>query len=333
MTMKINDDHPAAPAIEICGVTKAYGRHEALKGIDLVVPRGQLFALLGPNGAGKTTLFSILATLRSPTHGYAKVLGHDVVEERNLVRKKMGIVFQDAAIEPRLSGRDNLLIMGMIFGLKMSESRQRADEVIVALDIGDVVHRPAKSLSGGERRRLELARAMMTNPEILFLDEATLGLDVEGRRIFWRQIRHLVGLGRTVFFTTHYMEEAEVADQIALVNEGRIVGLGTPHDLKAEMGGNVLRLVSPESAGLHAWVVDRGFKAIRDGEIVTISHPDPGWLVPELVPAVPFKLNRVEIHKPSIEDVFIKLTGRTISEETEVVEAAERPECETITTS
>ena len=222
-----------APAIEVRGLVKRYGQVEALKGIDLTVQRGEIFGLLGPNGAGKTTLFSILATLRSPTTGTACVLGRDVTTERDAVRRAMGIVFQEPAIEQRLTGRDNLLLMGLFFGLPRAKAGQRASELLDHLGLAEAADRPARTLSGGQRRKLELARALVTDPSILFLDEATLGLDVDARRVFWAEVRAIAAAGRTVFFTTHYMEEADrAADEVTIIDHGQIAAQGTPAALK-----------------------------------------------------------------------------------------------------
>ena len=177
----IPEDAPG-PAVEVRSLAKSYGKVEALKGIDLTVGKGEMFALLGPNGAGKTTLFSILATLRAPTAGAARVFGLDVVTDRDAIRRQMGIVFQEPAIEQRLSGRDNLMLMGLLYGHTMAAAKRRATEILTRLGIADSADRLAKTLSGGQRRKLELARALITDPRILFLDEATLGLDVEDRK-------------------------------------------------------------------------------------------------------------------------------------------------------
>jgi ABC-2 type transport system ATP-binding protein len=301
---------PAAAAVEVRGLVKNYGKVEALRGVDLSVRQGEMFALLGPNGAGKTTLFSILATLRAPTSGEARVLGRDVVAERDAIRREMGIVFQEPAIEQRLSGRDNLLLMGLLYGLSMAGARRRAAEILEQLGITDSADRLAKQLSGGQRRRLELARALVTDPRILFLDEATLGLDVDARRMFWGQIRGLADQGRTVFFTTHYMEEAEVADRIALIDSGRIVALGTPHELKARVGGGIVRLVTDDDAKARAWLTGRGFAPEEGGHGITLVHDDPAAILPDLLRNLPVRVDRAEVHAPSLEDVFLKLTGR-----------------------
>lgn len=303
-------DIPSDPAVDVRALVKHYGKVEALRGIDLCVGRGEMFALLGPNGAGKTTLFSILATLRAPTAGQARVFGRDVVSERDAVRRQMGIVFQEPAIEQRLSGRDNLVLMGLLYGLSIPAARRRAAEILEQLGLKDAGDCRAQHLSGGQRRKLELARALVTDPSILFLDEATLGLDVDARRVFWGQVRGLADAGRTVFFTTHYMVEAEVADRIALIDTGRIVALGTPRELKARLGGGIVTLRTEDDARARAWLAEHGFKAEPGVQAIMLLHADPAAVLPELLRNLPVKVERAEVHVPSLEDVFLKLTGR-----------------------
>jgi ABC-2 type transport system ATP-binding protein len=311
---------PAAPAVEVRGLVKRYGAVEALRGIDLRVERGEVFALLGPNGAGKTTLFSILATLRAPTDGWARVLGRDVATERSAVRRLMGIVFQEPAIDLRLTGRDNLLLMGLFYRLPTSVARSRAAELLSRLGLDGAADRPARNLSGGQRRKLELARALVTDPGVLFLDEATLGLDVDARRIFWATVRSLADEGRTVFFTTHYMEEADVADRIALIDKGNIVALDTQQALKSRLGGGVIRLRTEDDVRARTWLVERGFAPEPGGPEVMIIHPDPSAALPDILRQLPVRVLRAEVHEPSLEDVFLKLTGRGL----EAAEAAGR---------
>lgn len=296
--------------MDVRAVTKRYGKVEALRGVDLAVERGEMFALLGPNGAGKTTLFSILATLRSPTSGVARVLGRDCVTERDAIRRAMGIVFQEPAIEQRLSGRDNLMLMGLLYGLSLAGARKRASEILAQLGIEEVADRLARQLSGGQRRKLELARALVTDPQILFLDEATLGLDVDARRIFWGQIESLADEGRTVFFTTHYMAEAEVADRIALIDSGRVVALGTPRELKTRVGGGIVSLKTDDDLRARTWLRERGFVPEEGGEGIMLVHADPAAILPDLLRNLPVRVDRAEVHAPSLEDVFVKLTGR-----------------------
>lgn len=314
-----------APAVELRGVCKRYGKVEALRGVDLTVRIGEKFALLGPNGAGKTTLFSILATLRAPSEGSARVLGLDVTISRDAVRHAMGIVFQEPALEQRLSGRDNLVLMGLFYGLSTGAAKKRAAEIIADLGLNDVVDRPAATLSGGQKRKLELARSLVSNPRILFLDEATLGLDVDARRAFWAQISSLAASGRTIFFTTHYMEEAEVADRIALIDAGRIVALDTPKALKARIGGGVIRLKTDDDESARTWLREHGFTPENTTEDVMLVHADPATALPELLRNLPVKVQRVEVHEPSLEDVFLKLTGRGFSGENDAAAPARGP--------
>jgi ABC-2 type transport system ATP-binding protein len=303
----------ATPAIETDDIVKHYDKVEALKGINLTVERGEMFALLGPNGAGKTTLFSILATLRKPTRGSARVLGHDVVHERDRIRASMGIVFQEPALAGRLTVRDNLMLMGRFYGLGHAAARQRSRELLVSLGLDEASKRPANKLSGGQKRRLELARALVSAPEILFLDEATLGLDVDARRSFWKEIRHQVETGRTVFFTTHYMEEAEVADRIALVDAGRIIASGSPKALKEKVGGGIIRLATHDDTRARAWLAEQGIEAAIDEAGLLIVTHDPAERLPDILTGLPVATRRAEIREPSLEDVFLNLTGRTLT--------------------
>lgn len=307
---------PPDPVIVVEGVTKRYGEVEALRGIDLTIRAGEMFALLGPNGAGKTSLFSILATLRTLTSGRATLCGHDVTRERAAVRQNIGIVFQEPAIERRLTVRDNLVLMGRCYGLGAAEAKRRAGTLLEKLGLQEAADRPAEQTSGGQRRRIELARALVARPRVLFLDEATLGLDVDGRRQFWAEVRRMAAEGLTVFFTTHYMEEAEVADRIALIAEGRIIALGSPRELKAGFGGGVIRLSTDDDAAAAAWLAARGYKATTAEKQLLLVHADPAALLPMLVRELPVRVQRVEMHAPSLEDVFLELTGRGLGGET-----------------
>ncbi len=310
MSLAAEPIDPSVPAVELRGLVKHYGAVEALKGIDLTVKKGEIFGLLGPNGAGKTTLFSILATLRTPTAGTARVLGYDVAVQRDAVRRATGIVFQEPAIEQRLTGRDNLLLMGLFYNLPAATARKRAVELLDHLGLTEAADRPARTLSGGQRRKLELARALVTDPSILFLDEATLGLDVDARRVFWTEVRAIAAAGRTVFFTTHYMEEAEIADRIALIDAGRIVALDTPRALKARIGGGVIRLQTEDDGQARAWLIERSFAPTDARPGLMLVHADPAAVLPDILRHLPVKVLRAEVHQPSLEDVFLALTGK-----------------------
>ena len=301
-------------ALETRGLHKRYGAVHALRGIDLTVWRGEMFALLGPNGAGKTTLFSILATLLKPGEGEARVLGFDTVRERAAVRRRMGIVFQEPALEGKLSVRDNLLLMGLFYGLSMRDARARAGELLQTLGLGEVAAREAAKLSGGQKRRVELARALVARPEVLFLDEATQGLDVDARRQFWGEIRRYVGDGGTVFLTTHYMDEAEPADRIALIDQGRILALGTPQDLKNQVGGGVLLLATEDDARAADWLRAHDHRPEAGARGLLLVEHEPAAVLPRILAQLPVRTQRAEIHEPSLEDVFLKLTGRSLED-------------------
>ncbi len=301
-------------ALETRGLHKRYGAVHALRGIDLTVWRGEMFALLGPNGAGKTTLFSILATLLKPSEGEARVLGFDTVRERAAVRRRMGIVFQEPALEGKLSVRDNLLLMGLFYGLSMRDARARAGELLETLGLGEVAAREAAKLSGGQKRRVELARALVARPEVLFLDEATQGLDVDARRQFWGEIRRYVGDGGTVFLTTHYMDEAEPADRIALIDQGLILALGTPRDLKNQVGGGVLLLATEDDARAADWLRAHDHRPEAGTRGLLLVEHEPAAVLPRILAQLPVRTQRAEIHEPSLEDVFLKLTGRSLED-------------------
>ena len=210
------------------------------------------------------------------------------------------------ALDPTLS-----LVGDTVLSTPEIAGQQEVGQIwLVSLGIADSADRLAKTLSGGQRRKLELARALVTDPRILFLDEATLGLDVDARRTFWGQIRGLADEGRTVFFTTHYMEEAEVADRIALIDSGRIVALGTPSELKARVGGGVVTLRTDDDERAREWLRGRGFAPEAGGQGITIVHADPAAIIPDLLRNLPVRVDRAEVHAPSLEDVFLKLTGR-----------------------
>ncbi len=301
-------------AVLVAGLRKNYGPVTALAGVDLAVAEGEMFALLGPNGAGKTTLFSILSTLRSPSAGTASVFGHDVVKARTAVRRLIGIVFQDPAVDQRLSTRDNLELMARFYGVASGEARKRAESLLQSLHLEEAADRPARTLSGGQRRRLELARSLVADPKVLFLDEATLGLDVDARRGFWAEVRALARRGLTVFFTTHYMEEADVADRIALIDKGRIVTLDTPRALKNELGGGVIRLATEDDEQAQAWLASNNYTPERNEDGLMLVSKDAASLLPVLLRDMPVKVLQVEVHEPSLEDVFLRRTGRSLGD-------------------
>ena len=232
-----------APAVHVADLVKRYGDTTALAGLDLSIARGELFGILGPNGAGKTTLVRVLATLLRPDRGVAKVLGHDVVAQAPAVRPLIGLAGQFAAVDELLTGRENLRMFGRLFHLSRREAGRRADEMLERFDLVDAADRNARTYSGGMRRRLDLASALLTRPLVLFLDEPTTGLDPRSRSQIWTVVRELKAQGTTVLLTTQYLEEADqLADRIAVIDHGRVIAEGTVDELKDQIGGQMLEV-------------------------------------------------------------------------------------------
>jgi ABC-2 type transport system ATP-binding protein len=239
------------PAIEATGLVKRYDETIALAGVDLDVPRGAVLALLGPNGAGKTTTVRILTTLTTPSEGSARVAGFDVVQEPVEVRRRIGLAAQDATVDGLLTGRENLVMIGELHHLPRKTARSRADELLARFDLTETGGRLTRDYSGGMRRRLDLAATLVGEPEILFLDEPTTGLDPRGRNDLWGVLDHLVEGGVTVLLTTQYLEEAErLADDIAVVDHGRVIARGDARSLKREVGGDQLHVIAVDEADL-----------------------------------------------------------------------------------
>ncbi|MFL5841342.1 MAG: ATP-binding cassette domain-containing protein, partial [Thermoleophilaceae bacterium] len=233
----------SASAVRVEGVTKHFGATTALAGVDLDVAEGTVFGLLGPNGAGKTTLVRVLATLLAPDNGRAEVFGHDVVDEAVTVRQLLGLTGQFAAVDEILTGRENLQMFGRLFDLSRDDARRRATELLERFELADAGDRPARTYSGGMRRRLDLASSLLTRPRILFLDEPTTGLDPRSRNEIWAIVRELVREGTTLMLTTQYLEEADqLADRIAVIDHGRVIAQGTGNELKDRIGGQILEV-------------------------------------------------------------------------------------------
>jgi len=301
------------PIIETLGLTKRFGELKAVDHIDLSIREGEVFGLLGPNGAGKTTTLSMLATLLKPTEGTAKVDGHDVLTEAAAVRKSIGIVFQEPSSDDILTGRENLYLHALMYGVDRRIREQRFREVLKLVDLEDRADGQVKKYSGGMRRRLELARGLLHKPKILFLDEPTLGLDPQTREHIWQYIRRLVDLEHaTVILTTHYMEEAErLCDRVAIIDDGRIIALDTPERLKHIIGGDIIRLriQNPQLGRIKelGYVV----KIDQAGDLVTLTVKDSGVHLQEILSLVG-DVKSVELRTPTLNDVFLHFTGHEI---------------------
>jgi ABC transporter DrrB family efflux protein len=316
---------PSAPAVRVEGVAKSFGATAALSGVDLVVPEGTVFGLLGPNGAGKTTLVRVLATLLTPDAGRAEVFGRDVVASAPAVRELLGLTGQFAAVDEILSGRENLVMFGRLFDLAPAEARQRADELLERFDLAEAADRPARTYSGGMRRRLDLASSLLTRPRILFLDEPTTGLDPRSRNEIWSVVRELVREGTTLLLTTQYLEEAdELADRIAVIDHGRVIADGTGNELKERIGGQILEVELANAATRDdAEAVLRGVgcgdpEPEDRADRLTLAAPRNGLeLVEDAAAALRHAgigVSSLGLRGPTLDDVFLQLTGAPASE-------------------
>jgi len=299
-------------AIEAEGLVKHYGKTRALNGLDLTVARGTVYGLLGPNGAGKTTAVRVLATLLRADGGQARVLGHDVATQAGAVRRVIGLTGQYAALDEYLTGRSNLVMIGELSRLTGRAARRRADELLEQFDLTDAADRAVKTYSGGMRRRLDLAAALVARPPILFLDEPTTGLDPRSRRLMWQTVRELVAGGVTIFLTTQQLEEAdELADRIAVLDGGKLVAVGTPDELKRGLPGGHVRLMFPEKSDLgEALAVVNGSP---DEDALTLDVPSDGGVralrdLLDRLDKAGIEVAGLEVRTPDLEDVFYKLT-------------------------
>ena len=303
--------------IEAKGLVKKYGDLEAVAGIDLEVYGGEIFGFLGPNGAGKSTTISMLCTLLTPTAGIARVAGIDVVRDPAAVRQRIGLVFQDPSLDDQLTARENLEFHAFVYSVPAPDRRRRIDEMLNLLQLADRASSAVKTFSGGMKRRLEIARGMLHQPQVLFLDEPTIGLDPQTRKSIWTHLNELRDTkGVTIFMTTHYMDEAEYCDRIAIIDRGKIVALGTPDELKAMVGGDVVTITSTAPGAAAKEIEDMlGVKPARDNGTLRMEVPDGKAFVPRLVRELRAPVDTVSLRRPSLDDVFLKLTGRAIRDE------------------
>ena len=305
------------PTIRAEGLAKRFGDTKALDGVDLDVPAGSILAVLGPNGAGKTTAVRILTTLTTPDAGRAWVGGHDVVREAAAVRRSIGVTAQDATVDGLLTGRQNLVMIGRLSGLRRADARHRATELLEQFGLADAADRVLTGYSGGMRRRLDLAAGLVTKPPVLFLDEPTTGLDPTSRVRMWDVIRGLVTDGVTLLLTTQYLDEAdELADRIVVIDHGRVIADGTSGELKADTGGARLEvtLSVPADAAADALApfVAGPVHVSHDGRRLRAPVRSGSGLATTVVRALDgagIAVDDVEVHQPSLDDVFFALTG------------------------
>jgi ABC-2 type transport system ATP-binding protein len=311
-----------APAISARGLVRAYGDTRAVDGVDLAVAKGEIYGFLGPNGAGKSTVVRMLCTLLNPTEGSATVAGYDVVTEADRVRLHIGVALQEAALDERQTGRELLHLQCRLYGLRPHEVEQRVADLARLVDIGDALDRLISTYSGGMKRRLDLAAALVHNPEVLFLDEPTTGLDPVSRATVWEEVRALnTDLGMTIFLTTQYLEEAdELAHRVGIIDQGRIVAEDTPEALKRSIGSDVIIVeVDTDCAAVEAAVrpVEGVEQVTAHGQEVTIMVADGAATISPVAVALHnanLHVRNLTLRTPTLDDVFLELTGGRIEE-------------------
>ncbi len=311
--------------IEVEGIVKRFGEVRALDGVDLVAQPGKVLGLLGPNGAGKTTLVRVLATLIEPDEGTARVTGLDVVADAARVRERIGLAGQYAAVDENLTGLENLTMVGRLYGSARAPAKQRGRELLERFDLSDAADRPAKTYSGGMRRRLDLAAALVAEPPVLFLDEPTTGLDPRSRLSLWGVIEGLVAGGTTALLTTQYLDEADrLADDIAVIDHGQLIAQGTPNELKDRLGGERLevRLESAADAARAAEVLAAMAEEPPQhaGHDVTFAVRETHGVIVEAVRKLGdagIDVEDLALRRPTLDDVFLALTGHAASEDEE----------------
>ena len=319
----------ASLAIEATGVRKSYGDVLALGGVDLGVRSGTVYGLLGPNGAGKTTMVRILTTLLPPDGGEARVAGHDVVRDGKRVRERIGLAGQYAAVDENLTGFENLEMVGLLYHLGRRAARERADELLASFDLSDAGARLVRTYSGGMRRRLDLAAALVARPPVLFLDEPTTGLDIRSRMSLWDAIEALVAEGTTVLLTTQYLDEADrLAERIAVIDHGLLIAEGTSDELKSQVGGDRLELRLDEATNADAALIALSEMgdcrpSVENGTLRLLLRQERGEIAEAVrrLDDAGVGIDDIAVARPTLDDVFLTLTGHAA----ETTEDAEEP--------
>jgi ABC-2 type transport system ATP-binding protein len=309
-----NGQRDGASAIVVRGLEKHFGEIKAVRGVDFEVAPGEVFGFLGPNGAGKTTTINMLCTLAKPTGGWATVAGHDVMRERDEVRRNIGLVFQDPTLDNYLTASQNLKLHAELYGMRSDLVKPRMQQVLEMVGLWERRDTRVMTFSGGMRRRLEIARGLMHSPRVLFLDEPTIGLDPQTRRSIWTYIRQLKEQEEiTIFMTTHYMDEAEWCERIAIMDHGQIVALDSPEKLKAEVGTDRVVIHTDDDEAAIAALKERfGLDAQIVEGAVTFGVPEGEQFVPRLFAELGIPIRAVHVSRPTLDDVFMSYTGTSI---------------------
>ncbi len=309
-------DGTSPQAIDVHGLTKRYGALAAVKDIDFSVGQGEVFAFLGPNGAGKSTTIKMLCTLAHPTSGQATVAGFDVVSRAKAVRRHIGLVFQEQTLDDQLTAEENLRFHAVLYGVPHAQIDPRISRVMELVALSDRRRDLVSTYSGGMSRRLEIARGMLHTPKVLFLDEPTVGLDPQTRALMWEDVMRLRDEeGVTIFLTTHYMDEAEYADRIAIIDYGSIIALDTPDALKASVGADTVELETADDETALAALQREGYTVERNEGGLTVFVADEEAAVGPIVSTVGVPVRTVRAHRPTLDDVFLHFTGREIREQ------------------
>jgi ABC-2 type transport system ATP-binding protein len=310
------------PAIVVEQLERAFDEVHAVRGVDLAVDEGEIYGFLGPNGAGKTTTVRMLTTLLLPTGGRAAVAGHDVVEKARAVRASIGVALQEAALDPLMTGRELIRLQATLQGLPSAEGKRRADALLERVELTDAADRRVGTYSGGMRRRLDLAAALVHEPRVLFLDEPTTGLDPVSRKTIWGEVRSLNDEGTTVFLTTQYLEEADqLADNVAIIDRGTIVAEGTPEALKAQIGNPHIQLQLAEGSLAEAEEICARIGKLlppRDARTILVEVENGAGDIPKVVRALDdagIEVEALELVKPTLDDVFVAKTGQHLEKE------------------
>ncbi|PSL43277.1 ABC-2 type transport system ATP-binding protein [Salsuginibacillus halophilus] len=309
-----------AAMIEVQDLKKSYKETEAVKGISFEVEEGEIFGFLGPNGAGKSTTINMICTMLKPTSGSIVINGFNANKEKNDVRASIGLIFQENTLDEKLTANENLKLHCRFYNVPKNDRERRIQEVLHIVDLNDVRYKKVETFSGGMQRRLEIARGLLHYPRVLFLDEPTVGLDPQTRAHLWEYILKLKKeQGITMFLTTHYLDEAEISDRIAIMDQGGIIAVDSPEELKRQLGGDIIELSTSDNAQAEAEVqalLGESDEFTINDELIRLQVENSDAFISELIEALSVTITKLNIRKPTLNDVFLAFTGRDIGEAT-----------------
>ncbi|MRH44274.1 ATP-binding cassette domain-containing protein [Aquibacillus halophilus] len=305
--------------VEVKGLKKSYKEFEAVKGVDLTIEEGEIFGFLGPNGAGKSTTINMMSTIIRPSSGTAMINGYDVVKQKNDVRASIGLIFQEQTLDVKLTANENLMLHCKFYGIDKNKREERIQEVLEIVDLTDKRSNIVETFSGGMKRRLEIARGLLHYPKVLFLDEPTVGLDPQTRNHIWEYILKLKEkAGITIFLTTHYMDEAEICDRVAVMDHGELIALDTPEALKNNVGGDIIEISTEDNIEAKKRIekIYETDVTESDNKTLTFQVSKGSEFLVNFVKEFDIPITSVNLRRPTLNDVFLHLTGREIRDET-----------------